>query len=531
MKKVINFIKKPVFIVILLIMSVISPVIFYAARSTWVFVDISVNIERFTFVLLWIMILNCVATGLLLFFRLRKGKNNEMYCGKAYFVAVVIFTLVASVLFVTGASFAYSMLKGELSEVYLLYLKKSLANTFFFIAVPFFCLYFSSLGKKAKISAVAISLAVVTLMVTSKFLPLTPYKITSAPSVLDTGENYSIVFSTNDYGTGFVEYTYNGKAYKVYDENGGRLKSDSRIHSVNVPYEHLKNNTYKIGSQRVIEQYSYGSYTGKTLVSREYKFTPAKSENTTFLVVSDWHRFNDLAYKAISFAGEYDAVILLGDASPGVDFEEQVVNNVVEFSGEVSKGEKPVIYVRGNHETRGEYAGKILDALGLEEFFYTVDFGEVSFVVLDSGEDKIDTHPEYGGMTDYYTYRQNMIEWLKTVELNDEKVIALSHSWAISDIEKDLSLTGWSELDRLGTSLMISGHTHECRFIGEGDEKEKEMMALYPHINGYMDGGHISGGRKADRYIASKITLGEKDIFIEAFDNTGEKMFNERIKW
>jgi predicted phosphodiesterase len=251
----------------------------------------------------------------------------------------------------------------------------------------------------------------------------------------------------------------------------------------------------------------------------------------TCLVISDWHRFNDLAYDAIGYAGEYDAVILLGDSSPGVDFEEQVVNNIVNFSGEISKGEKPTIYVRGNHETRGEYAGNILDALGMFEFYYTADLGKVTFLVLDSGEDKVNTHPEYGGMTDYYSYRKNMIDWLKTVEIEDEKVIALCHSWAISDIEKDLSLEGWKELDRLGTDLMLSGHTHECRFIGDGDETEKEIMSLYPDIAGYMDGGYIDGGRKADKYIASKITLGEDDILIEAFDNTGEKVFNETVKW
>ncbi len=525
--------KSTVIPALLLMLSVAGTLLFYAARATWVFVDIAVNIEKFTFILLGAMILNCAITGALLFCRVRKIKRHgtELYLKKSYSAALILFTVVTSVMFCAGVSFALSMLRGELSEVYLLYFKKSLPYAFFFIIVPFFALFFTALGKKTRIGVVAFSLAVVTLMVTTKFFPLTPYKIVSHPTVINTGKDYSVVFSTNDYGTGFVEYTYGGKEYRVFDENGGRLKSDSKIHSVSVPYEHLDNNTYTVGSQRVIEQYSYGSYTGKTVCSDEYKFTPAPKENMTCLVVSDWHRFNELAYSAVSYAGEYDAVILLGDSSPGVDFEEQVVNNVVNFSGELSKGAKPTVYVRGNHETRGEYAGKILDALGLDEFYYTVDLGEVSFLVLDSGEDKVDTHPEYGGMTDYYSYRKNMIDWLKTVEIEDEKVIALSHSWAISDIEKDLSLAGWQELDRLGASLMLSGHTHECRFIGDGDEKEKEIMSLYPHIRGYMDGGHVDGGLKGDKYVASKITLGEKEILIEAFDNSGNKAFNETVMW
>ena len=373
---------------------------------------------------------------------------------------------------------------------------------------------------------VAVTLAVTTVIVAFAVLPLKPFKITSDPMVINTGEDYSVVFSTSDFGTGFVEYTYGGKEYKLYDENAGRLKSDSYIHSINIPFEHLDNNTYKIGSQRVVEQYSYGSRTGKTVTSGEYKFTPAKTENMTCLVISDWHTRLERAYDAISYAGDFDAVILLGDSSPGVDFEEQVVNNIVKFGGEVSKGAKPVIYARGNHETRGEYAGEILDALGLNEFYYAADVGGVSFVVLDSGEDKADTHPEYGGMTEYKKYRENMIEWLKTVDVKNEKVVAICHSWAISDIEKDLSLTGWGELSRLGASLIMSGHIHQYRFLGDGDEAEEEMFSRYPNITGYVAGGDING-----TYVASVVTFGEKEIIIKAIDNSGKTLFDETVQW
>ncbi len=523
MKKIKEFFKKPVLLAVLLVLSVMGTILYYPARVNWVFVDIAVNIERFTFGLLYAMILNSIALSILLLMRL---KNEAVHLKKSYFPYVAVEFGFTGILFVASLVFAFMLLKGEQAEVYLLYLQKSLFNAFFFIAVPFFALFFCFLNKKAKKCVLAGTLAVTTVIVSFAVLPLTPFKITSHPMVINTGEDYSVVFSTSDFGTGFVEYTYGGKDYKIYDENGGRLKSRSKIHSINVPFEHLENNTYKIGSQRVIEQYSYGSRTGKTIISEEYKFTPAKAENMTCLVITDWHTRLERVYDAVSYAGDYDAVILLGDSSPGVDFEEQVVKNIVEFGGEVSKGTKPVIYARGNHETRGEYAGEILDALGLDEFYYTADVGGVSFVVLDSGEDKIDTHPEYGGMTEYKKYREDMIEWLKTVDVKNEKVVALCHSWAISDIEKDLSITGWNELERLDTSLIMSGHLHECRFLGSGDEAEKEMVSLHPHIRGYIAGGDIDG-----KYVASVVTFGEKEITIKAIDNSGKTVFNENVQW
>jgi hypothetical protein len=250
----------------------------------------------------------------------------------------------------------------------------------------------------------------------NSFSPLSTYKITSTPMVIDNGTDYSVVFSTNDKGTAWVEYTYNGKDFKVFDQTGGRISSERRIHSISIPYEHLRNNIYKVGSTRIIEDFSYGSRTGKTVCSDEFILTYNDKDNQTWLVISDWHTMLDKANAAIeNLESEYDAVILLGDSTPGVDFEEQVITNTVQFGGKVSGGTKPVLYVRGNHETRGSYADDLPVALGLEQFYYTADIGPYSFVVLDSGEDKDDSHPEYGGMTDYNTYRSDMIEWLKNV--------------------------------------------------------------------------------------------------------------------
>ncbi len=261
-------------------------------------------------------------------------------------------------------------------------------------------------------------------------------------------------------------------------------------------------------------------------MSEKYNFKVNETSNQTYLTVSDWHTHLDRAYNAIEYLGKYDGVILMGDATPGVDYENEVVRNIVEFAGTVSGGTKPVFYTRGNHETRGAYAGKLMTALGLNEFYYETQIGDIKFVVLDSGEDKDDSHPEYGGLDNYNEYRAKQIEWLKTVEAETNKVISLSHSWRVSDVEEDLSNIAWEELNRLGVTLMISGHTHECRFIGENDDREKEIFSKYPNITGYMDGGNTS-----EYYVASKLTINESEILIEAYTNNGEKVFDETVEW
>ena len=522
MSKINSCLKTNAFTAIVLLLSAISAVCYYASRMSWIFIDRSVRINKFTFILLYIMIINIVFLSFLLFLRL---KCTAISSKKAFRILNTVSVCIAILFIIASLVVLIIRVNDESSHSYLLSLKELLFKALFFGLIPFFALFFPYIKGELRKTVLFATVATVSVLLLSQLVPLARYEFTSKPSVLNTGSDYSIVFSTSDYGTGYVEYEYNGKTYKVYDQSGGRLNSDSKIHSINIPYEHLKNNTYRVGSVRVYEQYSYGSKTGKEIVSEEYSYNFEPKDEMTYLVVSDWHTRTKKAYEAISYVGEYDAVILLGDSTPGVDFEEQVVDNIVVFSGELSEGACPVLYVRGNHETRGEYAGKLLEALGLNEFYYNADIGDFSFVVLDSGEDKDDSHPEYGGMTDYNTYRTDMIEWLSDVEVLNDKVIALSHSWKISDVENELSEKGWSEIDRLGASLMISGHTHQCRLVGD-TEDEKAVMSKFPEITAFMDGGHSEG-----IYVASKMVVNNDTINLSSYNNSGEKVFEHSINW
>lgn len=509
---------------VLLVLTVIGAILFRASKSNWVFIGTTVGFNAFAVVLLGLMVICASLLGIFLKLKL---DSKIRYQNKAYQIIFSFTVLLSLVLILFSFVYAIGLASSESGEVFVLDVKKTLHEGALLLIIPFFALYFPAFSSKAKKAIVSVSVISVLIMGINTFYPLSSYKITSEPLVIDNGKEYSIVFSTNDEGTAWAEYTYNGESYKLYDHTGGRKNGDSKIHSIAVPYEHLRNNTYKVGSTRVIEEFSYGSRTGKSVYSDSYEFKYKDSTNQTWLVISDWHTMLDTAHEAIgNLNSDYDAVILLGDASPGVDHEQQVITNTVQFGGEVSKGTKPVLYVRGNHETRGAYAKDLPVALGIEQFYYTADIGPYSFVVLDSGEDKADSHIEYGGMNDYNTYRSDMIEWLKGVEVKNKKVIALSHSWKLNDVEPELSAEGWSELDRLDTRLLLSGHEHKCRFIGENEGYEKEVKEKYPDIIAYID-----GGKKKDDYIASLLTLNEKGFEIKAADNLGNEILNESFSW
>lgn len=520
MKKII---KSKAFPIVLMVMSLMAILLFNSFDTNWVFINNTLGFTWFTTMLLSLMVLTLFSLTVLSAFRVYKEESKDK---KAYTVLLSVSGFFAFAFFIYTLIHSMGLIFAEQRFVFFYSFKETVSEGAFLFLLPLIVIFYPSLSCKAKKVFTALTLAAVLLMGLNSYYPLSPYKITSMPTVIDKGDGYSVVFSTNGPGTGYIEYTYDGKDYKVFDQTGGRLNTERKIHSISVPYEHLKNNTYKIGSTRVIDEFSYGSRLGKNVVSDEYTLTVNESENQSWLVVSDWHTMLSKAYTAIGHMGEYDGVVLLGDATPGVDFEDEVVKNIVEFGGEISKGTKPVLYVRGNHETRGAYANDLAVALGLDEFYYTTNIGDYSFVILDSGEDKDDSHSEYGGMTDYNTYRASMIEWLKGVEVKTDKVIALSHSWQISDVEEELSTAGWNEIDRLGARIMISGHHHKCRFLGDGNDREKEIFSAHPDIIGYLDGGKVG-----DTYIASKLTLSPDGLNIKAVNVEGEQIFDENFTW
>ena len=509
--KILNFFTHKITLIIVSLISAFTSFFFYSCRANYVFLDYTV-FNGISYLLLSLMIIN---TLLLLFLYIAEAyglKIKERYFSETKtFAALSIIGFALCIVFAIGVM-VNMIVAGE--ETFPVIMKMAAKNFPAFAAIAtivFFISVFPSLKNKTlkivTVASTAICLFIVSLWVLA---PVCNYKITSAPLVIDSGEDYySVVFATNDEGTGYVEYEYDGQTVRLYDEAMGRIKGDSKIHTVKVPKQQLDGNTYRVGSKRVVEAYSYGSYTGKEVVSQNYTFNAPDGEEQQWLCVSDWHTYLDKAYDAVSYAGEYDGVIMLGDAVPGLMFEEEIKDYIVEFGGNLCKGEVPVVYIRGNHETRGEYAAKLPDYLGMESFYYTASFGNYEFIVLDSGEDKEDSHPEYGGMVNYAQYRENMTQWLETLEKSDKKVVVLSHSYEIC-IEEDLSSRAFSALKDLGAEYIISGHTHTNEFFE------------YNGLSVYLDGGHKNGV-----FIASKITLSADSILFQACNNEGKVMFSQ----
>lgn len=498
--------------VVLWIFAVIAPWMFYACRSGQVFIDIVV-FDGFCLTLFWLMIASAAFTTVIAVKNLRAAFAAKFECynmprrRKAANVTALALTAVFTVvwfvmLIVMGAESA--PIAGRV-------LSSTLPVGLLTVTAAFLLIFVPVTGKGKKLVAFILTIIAATSLITSLY-PLGGYKFLAAPMVIDNGSSYSVVFATSGTGTGYIEYSYEGTDYKIYDNENGRLNNSS-IHSIEVPYAHLDNNSYKVGSTRVIDELSYGGLSGKSIVSQSYDFKRLYAENRTYLCVSDWHTMLNDAYDAISHIGEYDSVILLGDALPGLQFEEEAAQYIVKFGGDVSGGVKPVIYARGNHETRGAYASSLASALGIEDFYTQIVSGDYRFIVLDSGEDKIDAHPEYGGMVDYASYRKEMINWLSSLTPDGRKTVIICHDKNIC-LEDNLREQAYADFNRLGASVILAGHNHTLSLDTSGD------------IPVFIDGGKTKSG-----FIASRVSLSADGISFYAVDELGTPLIDQKIAW
>jgi 3',5'-cyclic AMP phosphodiesterase CpdA len=109
-----------------------------------------------------------------------------------------------------------------------------------------------------------------------------------------------------------------------------------------------------------------------------------------------------------------DLTFLNGDMVHGVNNEQQLYQCIIDPCAQSFASRIPFIYVRGNHDTRGTFARHLLEFFPTSSghYYYTLQQGPVCFLVLDCGEDKIDSNAEYYGLVNFEPYMKEQAQWL-----------------------------------------------------------------------------------------------------------------------
>lgn len=339
-------------------------------------------------------------------------------------------------------------------------------------------------------------------------------KIVAGPAVFECGDGFAVVWATNTKGSGYVEVE--GKKY--WDFQGGVIKTHDNVHVVKLSKENLTNKKYKVVSQRVNFKFGYSAIKGNTVTSETIHFNGAPSnDEIKILTLSDVHDMAKEMYEAVKHINSTpDLIFLLGDISSELEYKKKYIEGILSYADNLSKGEIPVVYTRGNHETRGEYASQMINYFPNEtgEYYFKFNFGELSAIVLDTGEDKNDDHEEYSGLVDFSVYREQEYNWLCSLKKENfpgKFLLAFSH---MPKIENHFGRDWTKPLKNADAKLLIGGHHHKSEFI-DGD------LPIFD----------VCGKReKTGEYGASLITLRDNIIHLKTVNNKGEILLENSIK-
>jgi acid phosphatase type 7 len=305
-----------------------------------------------------------------------------------------------------------------------------------------------------------------------------------------TENSITVIWLTDKRCTGWVEYgtDRNHLDRKALSIKDGLIDAYITTHKIKITgLEPGRQYYYRVRSEEILE---FGPYYDKKFSqpfgSEVFTFKTSSNSDAEVSVIclNDVHDDPNLMSDLIRVGLEkpFQAVFLNGDIMEALYDEGQVISNVLMPCSELFAGEVPFYYARGNHETRGPFARQLsdyVDAQGENNFYYAFTCGPVHFIVLDGGEDKVDSHEVYANLNVFDDYRTKQAEWLrKHVETREFKDapwrILMTHMPIESTASKHGMMECWEKFSTYlngRIDLNVAGHTHRFRIVEPSEDQ------------------------------------------------------------
>jgi predicted phosphodiesterase len=322
------------------------------------------------------------------------------------------------------------------------------------------------------------------------------FAITHGPSLqLSTTSSVTVVWHTSRPAVSRVEYGPTDRlgSTAISAEHG--LVSNNRTSHVIRLTGLAPGTTYRyrvVSREFVGYEKQYIVKYGETVSSEVFSFTTFDDRQTacSFAVVSDIHE-NAKRLEALLALLDLRAlafVVFNGDMvndfmTPDQPFAGFLDLAVARFARTI-----PFVYVRGNHDVRGRYARQLVDYFPASDgrAYFSFNDGPIHFVVLDSGEDKVDTHEYYNGLVAFEPYRREQARWLAGDLRSDgarraRYRVVLSHippyggdTFAIQDVRQ-----AWEGIANQGSvDLWLSGHVHRYMRFDPARGKNRYQLVV-----------------------------------------------------
>ena len=254
---------------------------------------------------------------------------------------------------------------------------------------------------------------------------------------------------------------------------------------------------YRVCSQEMLLYQAYKKVFGNTAQSSFSEFTLPTTDTDSFTAVV----FNDLHQHTQTFRAlckqiqnvDYDFVVFNGDCVDDPVEHEQATAFISELTEGVHGDRIPTFFMRGNHEIRNAYSIGLRDHYDYvgDKTYGSFNWGDTRIVMLDCGEDKLDSHWVYYGLNDFTQLRNEQVDFLKK-ELSAKefkkakKRVLIHHIPLYGNDGVNLCADLWTNLlEKAPFNVSLNAHTHKYAFHPKG-----ELGNNYPVV--------IGGGYKMD---------------------------------
>ncbi len=345
-------------------------------------------------------------------------------------------------------------------------------------------------------------------------------------------DEMTVMWLTNVPARSWVEYGTNPdnlKRVRTFLE--GVMVANNKINQVRLTG--LQPGTkyyYRVVSQEITRYSSYYKEFGDTVRSDIKSFTTWSDDMKDFRVIvyNDIHSNMEMFNKLHSLVEDkpYDLVIFNGDCFDDVEVESDIVDRLLTYTSRIKSDEIPSIFIRGNHETRGEYSLHLWDYLGRMKghSYCAFSMGDTRFVLLDCGEDKPDDHWVYYDMNDFTQHRIDQAKFLQeelqTATFKGANKRVLIHHIPIFGVKPDVfspcSELWMPVLENASFNVSLNAHTHRYRII-----EKAEAGNNFPVIIG-------GGNREPDGTVMVLEKKGDK-LTLEVINAAGEKLLDRKL--
>lgn len=341
------------------------------------------------------------------------------------------------------------------------------------------------------------------------------------------GNGITVMWETTVPAYCWVEYgtdtTQLKRARTIVD---GQVVCNNLLHKVRInDLQPGRKYYYRVCSQEMLLYQAYKKVFGNTARSTFSEFTLPTADTDAFTAIV----FNDLHQHTNTFRAlcqqvqdiKYDFVIFNGDCVDDPVDHNQATTFISELTEGVSGDCIPSFFMRGNHEIRNAYSIGLRDHFDYvgDKTYGSFNWGDTRIVMLDCGEDKVDSHPVYYDLNDFTQLRNEQVDFLRK-ELSAkefkkaEKRILLHHIPLYGNYEKNLCADLWTALlEKAPFDISLNAHTHKYAYHPKG-----ELGNNYPVL--------IGGGYKLDSATVMILEKKKKELRIRVLNARGETLLD-----